>query len=165
MSEASKKSAHDRCVTIVTVFGVLLKDGKALMIRRAQEPYLGLCTVPGGHKLHGESLREACIREMREETGLTLLMPSLIGFMEVELENDPRDFMSFYFSANCWDGELTSSREGELFWASFEESNNLKEVHPAFKVLAPSFYSQKSHFMARALVNHLGQGTYKVNSF
>jgi 8-oxo-dGTP diphosphatase len=165
MSVSPEKSVHDRTVTVVTVFGVLLKDGKVLMIRRAQEPYLGLCTVPGGHKLHGESLKEACIREMQEETGLTLVNPSLIGFMEVEMENDPRDFISFYFSAHGWDGLLTSSREGELFWASLEEARDSEQTHPAFKALSSCFYGQKEQFMARALVNRLGQGSYDVNSF
>ena len=156
---------QDRNITVVTVFGVLIHQGHILMIRRAREPYQGLCTVPGGHKLHGESLNEACIREIVEETGLKMIEPRLIGLMEVELEGDPRDFISFYFTSEHWEGKLASSSEGDLFWADIQAAPDLPQVHPAFQALAPYFQACNSPFMARAQVDAHGRGQYLVKRF
>lgn len=160
--ECKMKDPHGRNITVVTVFGVLIHQSRVLMIRRAYQPYKGLCTVPGGHKRHGESLKEACLREMLEKTGLKMIDPRLIGLMEVESEGDPRDFMSFYFTCERCEGHLTSSSEGELFWADIGTASDLPEVHPAFLALAPHFLNPGRLFLARALVDSSGRGQYFV---
>ena len=55
---------------------VLLKDGKVLLL---QKPKRGWWVAPGGKMEQGESIREACIREYREETGIYLKNPKLKG--------------------------------------------------------------------------------------
>ncbi len=55
---------------IVGVGGVLLRDERVLLVRRKREPGAGLWSIPGGHVRLGETLEEACVREMLEETGL-----------------------------------------------------------------------------------------------
>ena len=52
--------------------GVLIHEGKVLLIRRGKEPLRGRWVVPGGTVELGETLEEALVREMREETGLTI---------------------------------------------------------------------------------------------
>jgi ADP-ribose pyrophosphatase YjhB (NUDIX family) len=52
------------------VGGVVVRDGRALLVRRGKEPLYGRWTVPGGTVELGESLEEALVREMEEETGL-----------------------------------------------------------------------------------------------
>jgi ADP-ribose pyrophosphatase YjhB (NUDIX family) len=54
------------------VGGVLVHEGRVLLIRRGQEPLLGRWTVPGGTVELGEGLEEALVREMREETALQI---------------------------------------------------------------------------------------------
>ena len=55
---------------VVGVGGVVVRDGKVLLIRRGKEPLYGRWVVPGGTVELGESLEEALVREMEEETGL-----------------------------------------------------------------------------------------------
>lgn len=152
---------HDRNVTTVTVFGILIRHGRVLMVRRAREPYKGLCTLPGGHKMHGESLKNACLREMAEETGLILAKPVFAGLMEVEITGDGRDFLSVYFAFDDYKGEIKSSVEGEIFWAGVEDASVLPDIHPAFRALAPYLLNHKK-FFARAMLDKLGEGQYEV---
>ena len=55
---------------VVGVGGVVVRDGRALLIRRGKEPLYGRWAVPGGTVELGESLEDALVREMEEETGL-----------------------------------------------------------------------------------------------
>jgi 8-oxo-dGTP diphosphatase len=55
----------------VVAVGVIIRDGdRIVLVRRAKEPSKGLWTFPGGAVELGESLRDAAVREAREETGL-----------------------------------------------------------------------------------------------
>ncbi|HEX9189516.1 MAG TPA: NUDIX hydrolase, partial [Vicinamibacteria bacterium] len=54
----------------VGVGGVLVHEGRALLIRRGKEPLRGRWVVPGGTVELGETLEQALVREMQEETGL-----------------------------------------------------------------------------------------------
>jgi len=55
---------------VVGVGGVVVRDGRALLVRRGKEPLYGRWVVPGGTVELGETLEEALVREMEEETGL-----------------------------------------------------------------------------------------------
>ncbi len=49
---------------------ILDNEGRLLCVRRAAEPHKGTLALPGGFAEFGESLETACLREVREETGL-----------------------------------------------------------------------------------------------
>ena len=55
---------------VVGVGGVVVRDGRALLVRRGKPPLYGRWVVPGGTVELGETLEEALVRELREETGL-----------------------------------------------------------------------------------------------
>jgi ADP-ribose pyrophosphatase YjhB (NUDIX family) len=54
------------------VGAVVIHEGRALLIRRGKEPLRGRWVIPGGTVETGETLHEALVREVREETGLTV---------------------------------------------------------------------------------------------
>jgi ADP-ribose pyrophosphatase YjhB (NUDIX family) len=54
------------------VGGVVLIDGRVVLIRRGKEPLRGRWVIPGGTVELGETLQEALVREMQEETGLVV---------------------------------------------------------------------------------------------
>src|SRR6267154_6149794 len=67
---------------IVGVGGVLIENGKALLIRRGSEPLLGQWSIPGGTLELGETLLEGVAREMLEETAVTVRILDLIEVFE-----------------------------------------------------------------------------------
>jgi len=54
------------------VGAVIVEDGRLLLIRRGRGAYLDHWAVPGGRQRRGETMREAVVREVHEETGLTV---------------------------------------------------------------------------------------------
>jgi ADP-ribose pyrophosphatase YjhB (NUDIX family) len=67
---------------LIGVGAVIVKDDRALLIRRGQPPLLGEWSLPGGVLECGETLREATKRESREETGLAVEVDEMLGVYE-----------------------------------------------------------------------------------
>ena len=63
---------------VVGIGGVVIQDGRALLIRRGSEPLLGQWSIPGGTLELGESLQDGVVRELMEETGLEVRVLDLI---------------------------------------------------------------------------------------
>ena len=63
---------------VVGVGGVVIENGRALLIKRGTEPLLGQWSIPGGTLELGESLQQGVAREMREETGLEVEVLDMI---------------------------------------------------------------------------------------
>jgi 8-oxo-dGTP diphosphatase len=74
----------------VGVGGVLIHEGRVLLIRRGKEPLRGRWVVPGGTVEVGESLEEALVREMEEETGLRVEPLDLITVFDRIQREDGR---------------------------------------------------------------------------
>jgi 8-oxo-dGTP diphosphatase len=64
------------------VSGLVVRDGKVLLIRRGKQPFLDHWSLPGGGVEPGETLREAVKREVREETGLEVEVGRVAGYRE-----------------------------------------------------------------------------------
>jgi 8-oxo-dGTP diphosphatase len=72
----------------IGVGAVIVRDRRALLIRRGQAPLLGEWSLPGGVLECGETLREAAIRETQEETGLTVEVAEMLGVYERVIRSD-----------------------------------------------------------------------------
>jgi 8-oxo-dGTP diphosphatase len=105
---------------------VLIKDNQVLMLKK---PRRGWWVAPGGKMEPGESVRDSCIREYREETGIYLKSPQLKGiFTFIIKENDQvlSEWMMFSFFATNSDGmQLDESEEGMLEWQPLDNLKNL----------------------------------------
>lgn len=88
--------------------------GNILVQDRKKPDWPGLC-FPGGHVEPGESFVESVIREVREETGLTIENPILCGTKQFQTEDGER-YVVLLYRASRYSGELRSSDEGEVFW-------------------------------------------------
>lgn len=100
----------------------MVYDGsKVLVQKRCPEHGWPGVTFPGGHVEPGESITGSVIREVWEETGLTLSHPRLCG-VKNWINEDGSRYIVFLYQCSEYSGELKSSEEGEVFWA---ERNDL----------------------------------------
>ena len=67
---------------VVGVGGVVIRDGRALLIRRGTPPLEGHWSIPGGRVEWGETIEQAVVRELKEETGLDARVIALIEIVE-----------------------------------------------------------------------------------
>lgn len=76
-------------VTLTTDAVCFDDDQSLLLVRRRNEPFKGLLALPGGKVETGETAEAACLRELREETGLVGEWQTLVGVYS-EPSRDPR---------------------------------------------------------------------------
>ena len=99
--------------------------GARVLVQDRVEPDWPGITFPGGHVESGESFCASVIREVFEETGLTIENPRLCGLKEWENQDGSRYIVLFY-KTNQFSGQLKSSEEGKVFWSSIESLSSLK---------------------------------------
>lgn len=94
----------------------MVSDGNGnILVQDRRNPDWPGVTFPGGHAEPGESFVESVIREVFEETGLTIENPVLCGVKQFQTYRDER-YVVFLYKADRFSGELRSSDEGEVFW-------------------------------------------------
>ena len=107
MSRAEQVIFTNLCMVYDHTGNILVQD-------RKDPDWPGVC-FPGGHVEPGESFVEAVIREVQEETGLTIEKPRLCGTKQFQTRKDERYVVLFY-KTDKFSGQLRSSEEGEVFW-------------------------------------------------
>jgi len=73
----------------ITVDGVIIKNGKILLVKRRNEPFKGKWALPGGFVEYGETVEKAVLREVKEETGMDAKIKKLVGVYS-DPARDPR---------------------------------------------------------------------------
>ena len=102
----------------------LITDGDRMLLQnRTKNDWQGY-TLPGGHVEPGESFVDAVIREMKEETGLNIKNPRLVGVKQFPIK-DGR-YVVLLFKTTEYNGTVVSSDEGQMEWV---ESNRLSEIN------------------------------------
>ena len=102
---------------------MIYNDKDEILVQmRVKKDWSGL-TFPGGHVEDNESLNESVIREIKEETGLTIEDPILCDVYEWPWENNSR-YLAFLYKTNKYKGKIKSSKEGVIFWIKKSEIKN-----------------------------------------
>lgn len=112
---------------LLTTICYLEKNGKYLMLHRTkksndinQGKWIGV----GGKFEKGESPEQCMIREVKEETGLSIKKYLLRGIVSYTFAEEDDEYM-FVFTSNEFEGELSECDEGELAWVEKEEVTKL----------------------------------------
>ena len=98
-------------------------DGRVLVQERLPKPsnpWSGL-TFPGGHVEPGETVVASVIREVHEETGLTVSNLQNCGYIQWYNPAKQSQYFVFLFKTNTFSGELKDSKEGKVKWMTLEE--------------------------------------------
>lgn len=99
---------------------------KILMQNRKKSDWKGY-TLPGGHVEPYESFTDAVIREMKEETGLTIKNPKLCGVKQFRGEYGR--YVVFLYKTSDFEGIVRSSDEGSVEWVNRAELDKYKTVN------------------------------------
>lgn len=100
------------------------ENGNVLVQDRVGSNWAGI-TFPGGHVETGESFTDAAIREVYEETGLTVSKLQLCGIQDFFLDDGTR-YCVYFYKTNRFNGDLRSSVEGDVFWTPLSTLHELK---------------------------------------
>lgn len=131
----------DRYTKIELTNMCLIYDENRVLVQEKQglkEQYRGGLVFPGGHVEANESLLDSVIREIKEETGLTIHHPQPCGYKDWILEDGTR-YLVLLYKTNQFEGELKSSTEGKVFWLDKREIDsanliwNMRELLQIFE--------------------------------
>ena len=111
---------------LVGVGSIIIEDDRVLLVKRAHPPIQGQWSIPGGVLGVGELVREAAVREAREETGLIVEPGDLLGVYDRVLRNDEKRVQYHYvlidFLCHRVGGELLAASDAaEVRWFTREE--------------------------------------------
>ena len=125
-------------VTLTNMCMIKNKD-QVLVLDRNDPVWPGL-TFPGGHVEAHESFHDSVVREVKEETGLTISHPQLVGVKQFYDHNDER-YLVFFYIAEQFSGTVKESDEGKLTWMSAKELKKQKLAYN-FDHDLPVFFEQ-----------------------
>jgi 8-oxo-dGTP diphosphatase len=125
----------------LAVSAAIMRDGKVLVVRRARKPALNLYTLPGGAVETGETLAEAVMREVREETQVDIEPVALAGNREVIMRDAQgrveRHFVILCFAARWLSGEPVLNEElDDARWLAPAELAGLKTTEGLAAIVA-----------------------------
>ena len=127
----------------VGVGGVVLSDQRVLLIRRGKQPLVGRWSIPGGTVESGETLEQALVREMAEETGLEVEPQELLTVFDwIEREGDRVVFHYVIadYLCRCLSGTARAGSDAlEVRWVGPEELEQLDLTAKALDVVQEAF--------------------------
>jgi 8-oxo-dGTP diphosphatase len=127
----------------VGVGGVVVWEGRVLLARRAKPPLQGRWTIPGGTVELGETLHQALVREMEEETGLEVEpLEVLTVFDRIQREGAEVAFHHVIVDYLCRrvSGEARAASDAlEVAWAAPDELGRFDLTEKALGVVNDAF--------------------------
>ena len=129
---------------LVGVGAVILDQGRVVLVKRKSPPLAGEWSIPGGGLEIGETLREAVVREVREETGMTVEPADLLGVYDRLMRDDSGRVLYHYvlidFLCRRLAGELQADGDADdARWFSQEEIGKISLLEDTAEVIRLGF--------------------------
>jgi 8-oxo-dGTP diphosphatase len=150
-----KETDQARQYPVVGVGGVVIRDGRVLLIRRGTPPLEGRWSIPGGRVEWGETIEQAVVRELREETGLDVQVIELIEIVERIFDQEPNEpgareprpssdaqyhFIILDFWCKAPVGEERAGGDArEIAWAGQDDLARYELTESALRVIRAAF--------------------------
>ena len=107
-------------ITLTNMCLIINDKNEILFQNRLKNDWPGL-NLPGGHVEVNESINDSVIREIKEETNLTLIDLEFVNYFEwINTKTSNREIV-FLFKSNNFKGEIINSLEGKLCWLKIED--------------------------------------------
>lgn len=129
---------------LVGVGSIIIEHDRVVLVKRAHPPIQGHWSIPGGVLEVGEMVREAAIREAREETGLIVEPGELLGVFD-RILRDPEHRIQYHyvlidFLCRKVGGELHAASDAtEVRWFTSEELPTLNLAEDTLDVIRKGF--------------------------
>ena len=129
---------------LVGVGAIIIEGDRVLLVKRAHPPIQGQWSIPGGVLEVGEMVREAAVREAREETGLVVEPGELLGVYD-RILRDPEERVQYHyvlidFLCRPVGGELLAASDAaEVRWFKREELLPLQLAEDTLEVIGKGF--------------------------
>ncbi|MEA3266457.1 MAG: 8-oxo-dGTP diphosphatase [Candidatus Fermentibacteria bacterium] len=148
----------------LAVLCYIKSGGKTLMMHRNSRPddmHFGKWNAPGGKIEPGETPEECVIREVMEETALTVEEPRMRGILTFPAFKGEEDWYVYVFTAEKFSGRLKDScHEGDLFW--IEDSDLMKLPLWDGDRIFMKWLDGKSFFSGKFVYSSFGFESYSV---
>lgn len=145
---------------VFTNMCMVYDDAGNILVQDRKNPDWPGLTFPGGHVKKGESFVESVIREVWEETGLTIENPVLCGLKQFQTIEGNARYVVLFYKTNRFSGELKSSDEGEVFWIPRDTLNqytladdfeDMVKIFEADNLSEFYYYKEKGRWKAKLL--------------
>ena len=123
----------------------VMHDNKTLMLYRNKKEndyHEGKWNGLGGKFEQGETPEECAVREIKEESGLTVKDPNLKGIITFPMFDGIDDWYVFIFTFDGYEGELIESNEGDLAWIDDDKLTELN-LWEGDTIFIPWLYQDK----------------------
>jgi len=130
---------------LVGVGAIIIADGHVLLVKRGHPPLAGEWSIPGGLLEVGETLRQAAVREAREETGLVVETADLLGVYDRILRDEAHRTLYHYvlidFLCRRVSGEAQAADDAnEVRWFTPVEVRDLPLAEDTAEVIRLGFH-------------------------
>ena len=146
-----QNNTHTLPVPTLGVSGIVFNNQKQiLLIRRNQPPAMGCWSIPGGKLEAGESLAEACQREIKEETGLDVEVKNIVAVVERRVEGFYYVIIDFLALLVNEDNSqpIAQSDVSEAKWLGLEDLNNYDLVEGLAEIIWRTYNVYNGDYIA-----------------